>query len=51
MIELLSEPSDDTDDFSEFTKSELLEYAEQHGIDGVNSSMLKAEIYDTIVNS
>jgi hypothetical protein len=32
------------------TKAELLEYAEQNGIDGVNSSMLKADIYNIIVN-
>jgi hypothetical protein len=33
------------------TKAELLEFAEQNGIDGVDSSMLKAEIYEIIVNS
>jgi hypothetical protein len=33
------------------TKAELLAYAEENGIEGVNSSMLKAEIYDIIVNS
>jgi hypothetical protein len=32
------------------TKAELLEYAEQNGIKGVNSSMLKADIYNIIVN-
>lgn len=38
-------------DLSSMTKAELLEYAEQNGIDGVDSSMLKAEIYEIIVNS
>lgn len=31
------------------TKAELLEYAEEHGIEGVSSSMTKARIYDAIV--
>ena len=31
------------------TKAELLSYAEEHGIDGVSSSMLKADIYATIL--
>lgn len=34
---------------SDMTKQELLDYAEENGIDGVDSSMLKAEIYDTII--
>ena len=33
------------------TKAELLAYAEENGIDGVNSSMLKADIYNTILNN
>lgn len=33
------------------TKAELLAYAEEHGIEGVNSSMLKAEIYEIVVNA
>jgi hypothetical protein len=33
------------------TKAELLAYAEENGIDGVNNSMLKAEIYETILNN
>lgn len=32
------------------TKAELLEYARQNGIDGVDNSMLKADIYNYIVN-
>lgn len=43
-------PTDDVD-LSEMTKAELLAYAEANGIDGVDSSMLKAEIYEVIVNS
>jgi hypothetical protein len=33
------------------TKAELLAYAEANNIDGVNNSMLKAEIYEIIVNN
>ena len=32
------------------TKAELLAYAEEHGIEGVSSSMLKADIYQTIID-
>lgn len=49
MTELLAEPSPDTGDLSSMTKAELLEYAEEHGIEGVSSSMKKAEIYNAIV--
>lgn len=31
------------------TKQELLDYAEENGIDGVDSKMTKAEIYNTII--
>ena len=31
------------------TKAELLSYAQAHGIEGVSSSMLKADIYAAIV--
>ena len=47
----MNEPAEDAVDLSSMTKAELLEFAEQHGIDGVNSSMLKAEIYETILNN
>lgn len=30
------------------TKAELLSYAQEHGITGVNSSMLKADIFAVI---
>lgn len=30
------------------TKAELLEYAEKHGVDGVSSSMKKAELVSVI---
>lgn len=33
------------------TKAELLAYAAEHGITGVSSSMLKADIYSTIINA
>ena len=38
-------------DLSSMTKAELLAYAEENNIEGVDSSMLKADIYNTIVNS
>lgn len=31
------------------TKAQLLDYAARNGIAGVSSSMLKAEIYETIM--
>lgn len=31
------------------TKAELLAFAQAHGIEGVSSSMLKADIYNAIV--
>lgn len=43
-------PTDDVD-LSSMTKAELLAFAEKNGIDGVDSSMLKAEIYETILNN
>lgn len=35
-------------DFSRMTKAQLLDYAEQNGIEGVSSSMLKADILAVI---
>lgn len=35
-------------DFDGMTKAELLAYAEANGIEGVNSSMLKADILEAI---
>ena len=46
----MNEPADDVD-LPSMTKAELLKYAEENGIEGVNSSMLKADIYNTILNS
>ncbi|MBO5020541.1 MAG: hypothetical protein J6D52_07745 [Clostridia bacterium] len=43
--------STDDVDLSSMTKAELLAFAEENGIDGVDSSMLKAEIYETILNN
>ena len=45
---MMPEPSDPVD-LSSMTKSELLAYAEENGIEGVSSSMLKADIYAVIV--
>ena len=44
-------PTEDSVDFSKMKKAQLLEYAEANGIDGVDSSMLKADIYETIINA
>ncbi len=41
------EPADDIS-LESMTKAQLIEYAEKHGIVGVNSSMLKADIYAVI---
>lgn len=49
-MSLSSEPTEDVD-LSHMTKAELLEYARANGIEGVDSSMLKADIYNTILNS
>ena len=35
-------------DFSKMTKAELLAFAEENGIEGVSSSMLKADILAAI---
>ena len=50
MIELLSAPeANNAESLSDMTKAELLAYAEANGIDGVSSSMLKADIYAAII--
>ena len=41
------EPTDDIN-LSTMTKAELLSFAAERGIDGVDSSMLKADIYAVI---
>ena len=46
----MAEPTDDVD-LSSMTKAELIAFAQENGIEGVNSSMLKADIYNTIVNN
>lgn len=51
MTRLLNEPAPDAVDLSDMTKAELLAYAADHGITGVSSSMLKADIYNTIINA
>lgn len=48
MIELLSEPDSDAPDIYSMTKAQLLDYAKQNGIEGVSSSMLKADILSVI---
>lgn len=47
----MMKPDSNDIDFSSMTKAELLSYAEENGIKGVNSSMLKAEIYEIIINA
>lgn len=39
-----NDTQDDTPDFEQMTKAELIAYAEENNIDGVNESMTKAEI-------
>lgn len=52
MIGLLNEPDPgNAVDLASMTKAQLLEYAEANGIEGVNSSMKKAEIYEIIINN
>lgn len=38
-------------DLANMTKAQLLEYAEANGVEGVSSSMKKAEIYEAIINA
>jgi hypothetical protein len=45
----LSEEPAARDDLSGMTKAQLLAYAQENGIKGVNSSMLKADIYAAII--
>lgn len=40
----MDKPSEYDVDFDNMTKAELLDFAEAYGIDGVDSSMLKANI-------
>ena len=49
-VEQASAKRADTDgeNFDSMTKAELLTYAEQNGITGVNSAMLKADILAAI---
>lgn len=47
----VSRNSESGSDISDMTKSELLSYAEEHGIEGVSGDMKKAEIIEVIENS
>ena len=46
----MEKPAPDVD-LKSMTKAELLEFAEANGIEGVSGSMLKAEIYNAIVEA
>lgn len=48
MIELLSAPKPADVDLDSMTKAQLLAYAEENGVTGVSSSMLKADILAAI---
>ena len=48
MTALLSEPASFSPDFDSMTKTELLTYAAENGVEGVNSAMKKADIIDAI---
>lgn len=43
--------ADDSAGLSSMTKSELIAYAKENGIDGVSGSMTKAQIYEIIINN
>ena len=45
---MIEPASEDSVDLDSMTKAQLLEYAEANGIEGVSSSMLKAEILAVI---
>ena len=45
---MIEPASEDSVDLDSMTKAQLLEYAEANGIEGVSSSMLKADILATI---
>ena len=47
----MNEADPDIPDFSSMTKAQLLEYAEENGIEGVSGSMLKADILAIIEES
>lgn len=47
----MDKPAEDYVDLSSMTKTELLAYAEENGIDGVDSSMNKATIYEIVYNA
>lgn len=47
----MDKPAEYAADLENMTKAELLEFAEENGIDGVDSTMLKADIYEIIINS
>lgn len=51
MSALLSEPAPAALDLDYMTKSELLDYAEENGVEGVNSAMKKADIIEAIKNA
>lgn len=52
ITELLIEPASvDPVDLDSMTKAQLLAYAEENGVEGVSSSMLKADILSTIKNA
>ena len=48
MTALLNEPAPPAPDFDGMTKTQLIEYAAQIGVGGVNSAMKKAEIIAAI---
>lgn len=44
----VSAETESTPDISEMTKSELLSYADEHGIEGISDDMKKADIIKAI---
>lgn len=48
---MIEPASVDPVDLDSMTKAQLLAYAEENGVEGVSSSMLKADILSTIKNA
>lgn len=51
MTALLSEPASSAPDLDAMSKTELLTYASENGVEGVSSAMNKAKIIEAIKNA
>ena len=48
---MIKDEQSEQPDFEAMTKATLLAYAEEHGIEGVSSSMTKAQIIEIILSA